>query len=78
MKIGDIISLVLHTTRLLFSLSVLWVTFGWNVRKARKAFEKELIRQGMAKKDAKRLGEQYTKLKNEIMNNIKGSIFRNR
>jgi len=62
MKITSIISIVLHGARLLLFLLVLWLTLGWNVRKARKAFEKELIRLGMAKKDAKRLSACYSKL----------------
>ena len=31
----------------------------------------------MAKKDAKKLSAQYSKMKNEIMNSLKGSVFRN-
>jgi len=62
---------------LLLSLFALWLTLGWKVREARKAFEKQLIRQGMSKKDARRLSAQYSKLKNEMMSTLKGSIFRN-
>jgi hypothetical protein len=77
MKIGSIISMVPYLTRLLLSLLALWLTLGWKVRKTRKAFEKQLIRQGMAKKDAKRLSVQYSKLKNEITNVLKRSLVRN-
>jgi len=31
----------------------------------------------MAKKDAKKLSAQYSKMKNEIMNTLKGSLVRN-
>ena len=31
----------------------------------------------MAKKDAKRLSAQYSKLKNDIMNSLKSSLVRN-
>ncbi|MGC9345396.1 MAG: hypothetical protein ACP5ER_01200 [Candidatus Bathyarchaeales archaeon] len=55
----------------------MWLILGWKVRKARKAFEKQLIRQGMAKKNAKRLSGQYSKLKNEIINVLKRSLVRN-
>ena len=78
MKITGIISIVLHGVRLIISLLALWLTLGWNVRKARKAFEKELIRLGMAKKDAKRLSACYSKLKNDIINSLKYSAFRTR
>jgi hypothetical protein len=77
MKISTVISAGLSLIRLLLSLFALWLTLGWKVRKARKAFEKQLTRQGMAKKDAKKLSAQYSKMKNEIMNSLKGSMFRN-
>jgi hypothetical protein len=76
MKISSIISAGLSLTYLLFSLFVLWLTLGWRVRKTRKAFEKQLIRQGMAKSDAKRLSAQFSKLKDDMMNAVKGSMFR--
>jgi len=77
MKIRSVISIIPHLTRLLLSLLALWLTLGWKVRRTRRAFEKQLIRQGMAKKDAKKLSAQYSKMKNEIMNSLKGSVFRN-
>jgi hypothetical protein len=76
MKIGSVFTIALHLTRLSLILFVFWLTFGWNVRKARKAFEKQLILQGMAKKDAKRLSANYVKLKNEIMSTLKSSFLR--
>jgi hypothetical protein len=77
MKIGSIFTIALHLTRLSFILFVLWLTFGWNVRKARKAFEKQLILQGMTRENARRLSAQYSRLKNEIMSTLKRSAFRN-
>jgi len=63
-----------HIVRLLCSLFVMWLTLGWKVRKARKAFEKELIKQGMSKEDAKRLSIQYTILKDNLMSGLKHYI----
>ena len=77
MKVQGIIIAGLSLIRLLLSLFALWLTLGWKVRKTRRAFEKQLIRQGMAKKDAKKLSAQYSKMKNEIMNTLKGSLVRN-
>jgi len=77
MKVQSIIIAGLSLIRLLLSLFALWLTLGWKVRKTRRAFEKQLIRQGMAKKDAKKLSAQYSKMKNEIMNSLKGSLVRN-
>jgi len=78
MKLRSIISLVLHATRLLLGLLALWLSFGWRVRRARKAFEKELVKMGMAKKDAKKLSAWYSKLKNDIMQTVKSYIFARR
>jgi hypothetical protein len=77
MKISTVISTGVSLIRLLLNLFALWLTLGWKVRKTRKAFEKQLIHQGMAKKDAKKLSAQYSKMKNEIMNSLKGSLFKN-
>ncbi len=60
--------------KLLTSLLLIWLTLSWKVRKARRAFEKELIRQGMAKHDAKRISAQYTTLKDNIENAFKQSL----
>jgi len=45
------------------------------VRKAKKAFEKELVKAGMAKKDARKLSVWYSKLKNEITQTVKSLLF---
>jgi hypothetical protein len=78
MKISSIFVVGATIVNISFSLFAIWVTLGWKVRKTRRAFEKQLISQGMAKKDAKRLSTQYLKMKNEIVNTVKGSLFRNR
>jgi predicted membrane protein len=78
LKISSIFIIAASIVNIFLNLFILWVALGWKVRKTRKAFEKQLISQGMAKKDAKRLSAQYAKLKNEIMNTFKGSLFRNR
>jgi hypothetical protein len=64
MKLRSTISLVLHATRLLLSLLALWLSFGWGVRKARKAFEKELVKMEWRKKTRKNsaLGIQNLKM----------------
>lgn len=76
MKISSIFGIAVSITSILFSLFGLWITLGWKVRKARKAFERQLIQQGMAKKDAKRLSAQYSKMKNDIMNTLKSSFIK--
>lgn len=62
--------------KLLGDLLLIWLTLGWKVRKARKAFEKELIKQGMAKHNAKRISAQYAALKDNVENAFKQSLTR--
>ena len=56
------------------SLSWMYLTLGWRVRKARRAFEKQLISQGMSKEDAKRLSACYNELKNSITNMFRREV----
>ncbi|MEM4704278.1 MAG: hypothetical protein QXJ02_04345 [Candidatus Bathyarchaeia archaeon] len=76
MRLRTIIGAGLALVQLTVSLFALWLTLGWRVRQTRKAFEKQLIQSGMAKKDAKRLSRQYSKLKDELVNTFRGSVFR--
>ena len=74
MKISTIIKSGLHLSRMGLNLAFIWLTLGWKVRKARKAFERELVKGGMPKEDAKKLGEKYSSVKDEVMKQIWGSV----
>lgn len=63
-----------YVVRLLGSLLLIWLTLGWKVRKARRALERELKRQGMSKRDAEKIGAQYAALKDEAINALKRSL----
>jgi hypothetical protein len=78
MKIQTAIMSFIYLSRLLLSLFALYVMLSWKVRSARKAFEKQLVRQGMSKKDARKISAQFSKLKDGMMDTVKGSLFRNR
>jgi hypothetical protein len=71
-----ILSIIPRVAQLLVQLFWIWITLGWNVRKARRAFEKELIRQGIKKEDAKRLSKQIKILKDQIMGSIWQAAFK--
>lgn len=65
---SDVKALVKSTPSLaLMSMSLFWMysTLGWRVRKTRRAFEKELVSQGMSE-DARRLSECFNELKNSL------------
>ncbi len=58
-------------------LNILWVylTLNWRVRQTRRAFEKQLTAQGMAKEDAQRLSACYQEFKDNITGAVKQGIF---
>jgi hypothetical protein len=56
------------------SLFWMYLTLGWRVRKARRAFEKQLVSQGMSKEDAKRLSACFNELKNSITNMLRRGV----
>lgn len=76
MLIITILSIIPRVAQLLVQLFWIWITLGWNVRKARRVFEKELIRQGIKKEDAKRLSKQIKILKDQIMGSIWQAAFK--
>jgi hypothetical protein len=59
---------------LLLNLSWMYFTLGRRVHKTRRAFEKQLMRQGMSKQDAKRLSMCYEDLKDNITGVLKQGI----
>ena len=74
MKISTIIKSGLHLSKLVLNLVFIWLTLGWKVRKARKAFEKELVKGGMPKEAAKKLGKKYSSVKDEVMKQLWSSV----
>jgi hypothetical protein len=52
------------------SLFWIWITLGWNVRRARKAFEKELVLRGISKKEAKILSQTLKTVKDQVMASV--------
>ncbi|MDH5690487.1 MAG: hypothetical protein OEY81_03540 [Candidatus Bathyarchaeota archaeon] len=69
-KIQDLLSIASSIVRITGSLLILWATFGWKVRKTRRAFERELIRQGMSKEDARELSAHYKVLKDQLTSTL--------
>lgn len=69
-KIQSILSIVASIVKIAGSLLILWATFGWKVRKTRRAFERELIKQGMSKENARELSAHYKVLKDQLMSTL--------
>ena len=60
--------------RMLLSLGKTYLTLGHQVRKARNAFERQLLLQGMSKHDAERLSACYQELKESILAAMKKGV----
>ncbi len=73
--IVSVISGAVSVVRLLSNLFVIYVTLGWNVWRAKRAFEKELVKAGMPKENARRMGARYAALKDETLNALKTRAF---
>ena len=63
-----------HLAIVVLNLLWMYVTLGRRVRKTIRAFEKQLMQQGMSKQDAQRLSACYEDLKNNITGVLKQGI----
>lgn len=72
--VATVIKSVPDLTRLSLSLFWMYINLDRRVRKARRAFEKQLISQGMSEDDAKRLSRCFDDLKNNITNMLKQGV----
>jgi len=64
-----------HLVRLMLSLGWMYLTLGRRVQRTRRAFERELVLQGMSKENARRLSACYEELKNNLVNALKLGAF---
>jgi len=68
--ITTILRISIRVIQLLANLFSIWITFDWKVRKTRKAFERELIQQGIPKREARRLSRSIKEAKDQIMSSL--------
>lgn len=73
--IVSVISGTASVFRLLASLFVIYVTLGWTVWRAKRVFESELVKAGMPKEAARRMGARYAAVKDETLNALKTRAF---
>lgn len=60
--------------RMSLDMSWLYLTLGWRVRRTRRAFEKQLMKEGMSRTDAERLSACFEDLKNGLLSSMKQGI----
>jgi hypothetical protein len=53
----------------------MYMTLGRRVHQTRRAFERELVRQGMSREDAERLSFAFEELKNNVLGGLKSGAF---
>ena len=63
-----------YIARLSLSLGWTYLTLSYRVSKTRRAFEKQLVAQGMSREDAKQLSASFEDLKNELTNIVKQGL----
>ena len=73
--IVSVMSGAVSVFRLLANLFVIYVTLGWTVWRAKRAFERELVRAGMPREDASRMGARYAAVKDETLKALKSRAF---
>jgi hypothetical protein len=61
-------------TRMSLSLFWIYLTLDRRVNKTRRAFEKQLLQQGMSKEDAEKLSSCFSELKNNVVGVLKQGI----
>lgn len=74
MKTSTIIKGGLYLSKLVLDMLLIWLTLGWKVRKASKAFEEELVKSGMSRDVAKNLAKKYSSVKDEVMKQLWSSV----
>ncbi len=57
---------IYDVSKIIGTLAFSWLTLGWTVRKARRAFEAELRKEGMSEEDARRISRFYSDLKSQF------------
>jgi hypothetical protein len=72
--VKSVIKLSPHISLLVLSLLWAYLTLGLRVRQTRRAFEKQLIAQGMTEEDAKRLSACYQELKDNLTATVKEGL----
>ncbi len=71
---GTLIKSFPNLVHMSFSLLWIYITLGSKVRRTKKAFERQLILQGMSRDDAKRLSSCFDELKNSLLTMVKKGV----
>jgi len=70
-RVLAILRITYSILKIIASLLSAWAVVSWNVRKARKSFEAEMMKAGVSKEDAEKLSECFVVLKSQIKSLMK-------
>jgi len=70
----SILRIIYSILKIIGSFLSAWAVVSWNVRKARKAFEAEMMKVGVSKEDAQKLSECFVVLKDQMKSLIKSPV----
>jgi len=73
-KVLTILRVTYSILKIIGSLLLAWAVIKWNVRKARRSFENEMMKAGVSKEDARKLSECFVVLEDQVKNLMKAPI----
>jgi len=73
-RIISILQIAYFIFRIILCLLSSWISIKWKVRKARRAFEREVVKHGISKEEARRLSEVFTALEKQLRDAVKASL----
>ena len=73
-RVLAILRITYSILKIIGSLLSTWIVVRWNIRKARKSFEAEMMKVGVSKEDAQKLSECFVVLKDQIKSLMKSPV----
>ena len=73
-RVSALLRIAHSILKILGSLLSAWILISWNVRKARRSFEAEMMKAGVSKEDAQKLSECFVILKDQMKSLMKSPM----
>jgi len=73
-RVLSILRITYSALKIIGGLLLAWIIVSWNVRKARKSFEAEVMKVGVSKEVAQKLSECFVVLENQVRSFMKRPI----
>jgi len=73
-RVSALLRIAYSILKIVGSLLSAWILISWNVRKARRSFEAEMMKAGVSKEDAQKLSECFVILKDQMKSLMKSPM----